>query len=47
MSMFFSPQANLALELVGYDKDIRAAMEHVFGTTIVCDSLDVAKVSST
>lgn len=38
-------QANLALELVGYDKEIRAAMEHVFGTTIVCDSLDVAKVS--
>ena len=37
-------QANLALELVGYDKEVRAAMEHVFGTTIVCDSLDVAKV---
>lgn len=35
--------ARLALELVGYDEEVRAAMEHVFGSTLVCDSLEVAK----
>ncbi len=35
--------ARLALELVGYESEVRAAMEHVFGSTLVCDSLDVAK----
>jgi structural maintenance of chromosome 2 len=35
--------ARLALELVGYDSEVRAAMEHVFGSTLVCDTLDVAK----
>lgn len=35
--------AQLALELVGYDNEVKAAMEHVFGSTLVCDSLEVAK----
>ncbi len=35
--------AQLALELVGYEGEVRAAMEHVFGSTLVCDSLEVAK----
>lgn len=35
--------AQLALELVGYDDEVKAAMEHVFGSTLVCDSLEVAK----
>lgn len=35
--------ARLALELIGYEEEVRAAMEHVFGSTLVCDSLEVAK----
>jgi structural maintenance of chromosome 2 len=35
--------AQLALELVGYDDEVKAAMEHVFGSTLVCDTLEVAK----
>jgi structural maintenance of chromosome 2 len=35
--------AQLAVELVGFAEDVRAAMEYVFGTTIVCDSLATAK----
>jgi structural maintenance of chromosome 2 len=35
--------ATLALELVGYDEEVRKAIEYVFGTAIVCDSSDVAK----
>ena len=31
-------QANLALELVGYEEEVCRAMEHVFGSTIICDS---------
>ena len=34
---------NLALELVGYEDELRAAMEYVFGSTLVCDSLPLAK----
>jgi len=26
----------LALELVGFDDDVEAAMQYVFGTTLVC-----------
>jgi len=32
-----------AIELVGYDQDVRAAMEYAFGDKIVCDSLDTAR----
>lgn len=34
---------NLAIELVGYEDELRAAMEYVFGSTLVCDSLPLAK----
>ena len=32
-----------ALSLVGYEEDLRRAMEYVFGSTLVCDTLDNAK----
>ncbi|KAI5628196.1 structural maintenance of chromosomes protein 2, partial [Silurus asotus] len=32
-----------ALSLVGYPSELRKAMEYVFGTTLVCDTLDNAK----
>ncbi|KAG7248881.1 hypothetical protein CRUP_010354, partial [Coryphaenoides rupestris] len=32
-----------ALSLVGYEEDLRKAMEYVFGSTLVCDTLDNAK----
>ncbi|XP_062864731.1 structural maintenance of chromosomes protein 2 [Trichomycterus rosablanca] len=32
-----------ALSLVGYESELRKAMEYVFGTTLVCDTLDDAK----
>uniref|UniRef100_A0A7N8YPQ1 Structural maintenance of chromosomes protein n=1 Tax=Mastacembelus armatus TaxID=205130 RepID=A0A7N8YPQ1_9TELE len=32
-----------ALSLVGYDSNLRKAMEYVFGSTLVCDTLDNAK----
>ena len=35
--------ANLALELVGYDAEVKKAMEYVFGNVIICDTSDVAK----
>ena len=35
--------AALALELVGYDAEVRKAMEYAFGGAIVCDSSDAAK----
>ena len=34
---------HLALSLIGYDDEIRAAMAYVFGTTFVCDDMDNAK----
>ncbi|XP_061761582.1 structural maintenance of chromosomes protein 2 [Nerophis ophidion] len=34
---------NTALSLVGYESDLRKAMEYVFGSTLVCDTLDNAK----
>ena len=36
-------RANLALELVSFDKEVTKAMQHVFGSTIICSSSDVAK----
>ncbi|XP_056891582.1 structural maintenance of chromosomes protein 2 [Takifugu flavidus] len=32
-----------ALSLVGYEADLRKAMQYVFGSTLVCDTLDNAK----
>lgn len=32
-----------SLSLVGYEADLRKAMEYVFGSTLVCDTLDNAK----
>lgn len=32
-----------ALSLVGYESELKKAMEYVFGTTLVCDTLDNAK----
>ncbi|KAG9342525.1 hypothetical protein JZ751_016530 [Albula glossodonta] len=32
-----------ALSLVGYESELQKAMEYVFGTTLVCDTLDNAK----
>lgn len=32
-----------ALSLVGYESELRKAMQYVFGSTLVCDTLDNAK----
>ncbi|XP_053558666.1 LOW QUALITY PROTEIN: structural maintenance of chromosomes protein 2 [Bombina bombina] len=34
---------NLALTLVGFESELQKAMEYVFGTTLVCDTMDNAK----
>jgi structural maintenance of chromosome 2 len=34
---------DLALSLVGYDNEVTAAMEYVFGSTLVCDDSATAK----
>ena len=36
-------KANIALSLVGYDKDVAAAMDFVFGTTLICEDAETAK----
>ncbi|KAF4372098.1 hypothetical protein F8388_000314 [Cannabis sativa] len=35
--------AELALSLVGYDEELKVAMEYVFGSTFVCKTTDAAK----
>ncbi|KAF5731061.1 structural maintenance of chromosomes protein 2-1-like [Tripterygium wilfordii] len=35
--------AELALSLVGYDEELKRAMEYVFGSTFVCKTIDAAK----
>ncbi|KAJ6934872.1 hypothetical protein NC651_009764 [Populus alba x Populus x berolinensis] len=35
--------AELALTLVGYDEELKTAMEYVFGSTFVCKNIDAAK----
>ena len=35
--------ARPALSLVGYEEDVRASMAYVFGTTIICDTMENAK----
>ncbi|KAI1365469.1 RecF/RecN/SMC N terminal domain-containing protein [Xylaria arbuscula] len=36
-------KVDLALSLVGYDEEVSAAMEYVFGNTLVCQDADTAK----
>ena len=36
-------KVNLALSLIGYDDEVTAAMEYVFGNTLVCDDAETAK----
>ena len=36
-------EARPALSLVGYDDEVKAAMEYVFGTSFVCGSMENAK----
>jgi structural maintenance of chromosome 2 len=36
-------KVDLALSLIGYDEEVSAAMEYVFGTTLVCDDAQTAK----
>ena len=35
------PQVQLALMLVGYDQGVQEVIEYVFGSTLVCESLEV------
>ena len=32
-----------ALSLVGYEEELRPAMAYVFGSTFICDTLQIAK----
>ncbi|KAI9706941.1 MAG: Structural maintenance of chromosomes protein 2 [Bogoriella megaspora] len=36
-------KVNLALSLVGYESEVNAAMEYVFGSTLVCEDASTAK----
>ena len=36
-------KVDLALSLVGYDKEVSAAMDYVFGSTLVCEDAETAK----
>ena len=36
-------KVDLALSLVGYDEEVSAAMEYVFGSTLVCEDAETAK----
>ncbi|KAF2743437.1 hypothetical protein M011DRAFT_221449 [Sporormia fimetaria CBS 119925] len=36
-------KVDLALSLIGYDDEVTAAMEYVFGSTLVCDDAETAK----
>jgi structural maintenance of chromosome 2 len=36
-------KVDLALSLIGYDEEVSAAMDYVFGTTLVCEDADTAK----
>ncbi|KAM7394171.1 hypothetical protein PAMP_020988 [Pampus punctatissimus] len=42
-SLVGEDNVHTALSLVGYEADLRKAMEYVFGSTLVCDTLDNAK----
>lgn len=43
LSQVGEDNVHTALSLVGYESDLRKAMEYVFGSTLVCDTLDNAK----
>ncbi|KAF2259851.1 RecF/RecN/SMC protein [Lojkania enalia] len=36
-------KVNLALSLIGYDDEVTAAMEYVFGSTLICEDAETAK----
>lgn len=36
-------KADLALSLIGYDREVSAAMEYVFGSTLICEDAETAK----
>lgn len=36
-------KVDLALSLIGYDEEVNAAMEYVFGSTFICDDASTAK----
>ena len=36
-------KVDLALSLIGYDEEVAAAMEYVFGTTLICQDAETAK----
>lgn len=36
-------KVDLALSLIGYDDEVSAAMDYVFGTTLICEDADTAK----
>ncbi|KAF2455065.1 condensin subunit [Lineolata rhizophorae] len=36
-------KVDLALNLIGYDEEISAAMEYVFGSTLICEDAETAK----
>ncbi len=36
--------ASLALELIGFDEEVRRGMEFVFGNAIICDNQEIAKL---
>ncbi|KAM8843694.1 structural maintenance of chromosomes protein 2 [Synchiropus picturatus] len=42
-SLVGDDNVHTALSLVGYESDLRKAMEYVFGSQLVCDTLDNAK----
>lgn len=39
-------RVELALSLIGYDKDVQAALEFVFGNTVICADKDAAKAAT-
>jgi structural maintenance of chromosome 2 len=39
----FPGKVRTAISLVGYADELEGAMQHVFGSTLVCESLDIAK----
>lgn len=36
-------KVDLALSLIGYDREVSAAMDYVFGTTLICNDAETAK----
>ncbi|KAK6936311.1 SMCs flexible hinge [Dillenia turbinata] len=44
-SMVGKQNAEVALSLVGYDDELKSAMEHVFGSTFICRTRNDAEKS--